>query len=165
MTTLGHAGRSNMRTLPTVPPAADVPAGKRALARAMTDLDAICAEANTLIDRLTTGLRLLETEPEGERYWRIREHWGRLRTRLRYLAYDETDKWTGELEFAGAWRRGMDVLHAYLALPPEVRRAAERHYGPLLGLHGEYVFFIARWPKARIAGLDGMTPGYLRRVG
>lgn len=165
MTTLGRAGRTTMRTLPTVAPAADVAAGKRALARAMTDLEEICAEANTLVDRLTVGLRLLEAEPEGERYWAMRDHWGHLRTRLKYLAYDETDKWTGELEHAGAWRRGLAVLTAYLALPPEARRAAERHYGPMIGLHGEYLFFVERWPKARIQGLDGMAPTWLRRVG
>jgi hypothetical protein len=165
VTTLGRAGRHATRTLPTVAPVADVPAGKRALARAMTELEAICSEANTLIDRLTAGLRLLETEPEGERYWAMRDHWGRLRTRLRYLAYDESEPWTGDVLRAGAWRRGMDVLHAYLALPPEARRDAERFYGPMIGLRGEYHFFVVRWPKARIAGLDGMTPGYLRRVG
>jgi hypothetical protein len=165
MTTLGRAGQTNMRTPPTVPPAVDVPPGKRALARAMTSLDAICAEANTLVDRLTTGLRLLDETPEGERYWAMRDHWGRLRTRLRYLAYDESEQWTGELIYAGAWRRGMDVLQAYLALPPEARRDAERFYGPMIGLRGEYHFFVVRWPRARIEGLDGMTPGYLRRVG
>jgi hypothetical protein len=165
MTTLGRAGHHATRTLPPVAPVADVGAGKRALVRAMTDLEAICAEANSLVDRLTTGLRLLDETPEGERYWQLREHWGRLRTKLRYLAYDETDKWTGDVEFAGAWRRGLAVLTAYLALPPEAQRAAERHYGPFLGLRGEYHFFVVRWPKARIAGLDGMTPGYLGRVG
>lgn len=165
MTTLGRAGRTTTRTLPVVPVVADVPAGKRALVRAMTDLDAICSEANSLVDRLTAGLRLLEAEPEGERYWQLRDHWGRLRSRLKYLAYDETDKWTGELEYAGAWRRGLAVLLAYLALPEDARMAACARWGPFLDGRGHYAFFVARWPKARIAGLDGMTPGYLRRVG
>jgi hypothetical protein len=165
VTTLGRAGHHATRTLPTVAPVADVAAGKRALARAMTDLEALCAEANTLIDRLTAGLRLLETEPEGERYWQLREHWGRLRTRLRYLAYDESDKWTGELLSAGAWRRGLAVLTTYLALPEDARMAACARWGPFLDGRGHYTFFSSRWPKARVEGLDGMTPGWLRRVG
>jgi hypothetical protein len=165
VTTLGRAGQAARALLPVVPPVADVGAGKRALVRAMTDLEAICAEANSLVDRLTTGLRLLDETPEGERYWQLRDHWGHLRSRLKYLAFDDSEPWTGDVLRAGAWRRGMDVLHAYLALPPEAQRAAERHYGPFLGLRGEYHFFVARWPKARIEGLDGMTPTWLRRVG
>jgi hypothetical protein len=165
MTTLGRAGRTTMRTLPTVAPLADVAAGKRALVRAMTDLEVICAEANSLVDRLTAGLRLLEETPEGEHYWRIRDHWGRLRTRLRHLAFDETDKWTGDLEFAGAWRRGLAVLIAYLALPEDAQMAACARWGPFLDGRGHYAFFIARWPKARVEGLDTITPGWLRRVG
>jgi hypothetical protein len=165
MTTLGRAGQAARAPLPMVAPVADVGAGKRALAHAMTDLEAICAEANTLVDRLTIGLRLLEETPESERYWAMRDHWGRLRTKLRYLAYDESEPWTGELVYAGAWRRGLAVLTTYLALPPEAQRAAEQYYGPFLGLRGEYHFFVVRWPKARVEGLDGMTPGWLRRVG
>jgi hypothetical protein len=165
MTTLGRAGSPAMRTLPVVPVVADVPAGKRALAQAMTSLEEVCREANTLVDRLTTGLRLLDETPEGERYWAMRDHWGRLWSRLKYLAYDETDRWTGELEFAGAWRRGMDVLHAYLALPEDARMAACARWGPFLDQRGHYTFFVARWPKARVEALDGMTPGWLRRVG
>jgi hypothetical protein len=154
-----------MRTLPAVPPIADVPAGKRALAHAMVDLEAICRDANVLIDRLTMGLRLLEETPEGERYWQLREHWGTLRSRLRYLAYDETDKWTGEVEFAGAWRRGLAVLTTYLALPQDAQMAACVKWGPFLDKRGHYAFFVARWPQGRIAGLDQATPAWLRRVG
>jgi hypothetical protein len=107
----------------------------------------------------------LEETPEGERYWALRDHWTKLRVRLKYLAFDESEPWTGDLIRAGAWRRGMAVLHAYLALPPEARRDAERHYGPLLGLRGEYVFFISRWPAERIRGLDAITPRWLLPAG
>jgi hypothetical protein len=114
----------------------------------MVELEAAIADVAAKVERLFVGLeKLAAEEDEGRRQW-IRSRWLRLRAEVRQSP-------------PAVWVAGTAVVASYRALPPDAQRAAVGRWGPILGPDGEYTFFVARWPKVRIAELDAATPDEL----
>jgi hypothetical protein len=114
----------------------------------MVALEAAIADVAAKVERLFVGLGKLAAEPdEGRHNWQCAK-WLRLRAEVRQSP-------------PAVWQAGVAVLSAYRALPPDEQAAAVERWGDILGPDGAYEFFIARWPKARLAALDAATPDEL----